>query len=132
MFYYSLTYQQVSLPLIMTFATTDHDFCLSPFDTAFGIRSTALSWLHSHLSERKQLWSGLDTGSPTTRRQFGVPQGSVLVPALFSLYTTLLSDLAEKNLVNREMFADDTQFNSASQLHQHISTVSLSVAQITP
>ena len=40
---------------------------------------------------------------------FGVPQGSVLGPVLFILFTQPLSNLIERHSISSQSFADDTQ-----------------------
>ena len=58
---------------------------------------------------------------------FGIPQGSVLGPFLFCLYTTSISQMINTHDVSHHMYADDTQVYielSQSDTHKSISSLS--------
>ena len=107
------------LDLSAAFDTIDHQIHLSRLNHTFGIRETALNWFRSYLSGRKQFVLVGDHRSSESPLKYGVPQGSVLGPVLFILYTTPLSDVIRGHSVSHEMFADDTQLLHSSAIDDY-------------
>jgi len=77
----------VLLDLSAAFDTVDHEVLLNRLSEQFGIRGIALQWIRSYLTNRSQ--SVLIDGEESDAWEilFGVPQGSVLGPILFTLYS---------------------------------------------
>jgi len=102
------------LDLSAAFDTVDHQIILHRLHASFGINSTALQWFRSYLLDRKQFVSVNNVSSGPLVLKYGVPQGSVLGPVLFVLYTTPLSQLIKDHSVNHQLYADDTQLHKSS------------------
>ena len=98
----------VLLDLSDAFDTVDHQLLLSDFFVC-GVEGTALSLLESYLENREQCVIMGESRSEPTTLKYGVPQGSVLGPVLFTVYTGTLSFLLEAHGVSYHFFADDTR-----------------------
>ena len=101
----------VLLDLSVAFNTIDHDTLLSCLSARFGFAGSALKWFSSYLQDHFQSVKIFTSSlSNFFKLKFGVPQGSVLGPLLFSLYTTPLGQVIRKYTgVKYHFYADDTQ-----------------------
>ena len=97
------------LDLSSAFDTVVHEILLSRLSERFGISGKALLWFRSYLSKRKQVVCVENQRSNSFDLQCGVPQGSVLGPILFTLYTSPLGDIMRHHGVSFHLYADDTQ-----------------------
>ena len=97
------------LDLSAAFDTVDHTILLHSLQHHYGISGTALSWFASYLQGRTQSVLVNNTFSDPANLSFGVPQGSVLGPILFIMYTKHLSSLIDSHSLCNQSFADDTQ-----------------------
>ena len=71
----------------------------------YGIRGSTLSWINAFLSNRFQAVSVNGRHSTWVEVTSGVPQGSVLGPALFLLY---INDIQDHITSRIRLFADDS------------------------
>ena len=97
------------LGLYAAFDTIDHDILITRLSTWYGISGTALSWFTSYLTDRRQAIKIGNCFSDMLPTSCGVPQGSVLGPLLFTLYTTPLSSVIQSHNLDHHLYADDTQ-----------------------
>ena len=97
------------LDLSAAFDCVDHDILLHGLEVAFGLTNTALEWIRSFPTDRTQQVSYCGRLSPVQCVLFGVPQGSVLGPLLYVLYTAELELIVARHGLRLHMYADDCQ-----------------------
>ena len=102
------------LDLSAAFDTLDYPILLQRLETTLGISGTALRWFASYLEGREQSVMVDNVLSSPSALQLGVPQGSVLGPILFTLYSQPLSDLICRHECDYQKYADDTQLSKGS------------------
>ena len=74
------------MDLSKAFDTLDHKILLNELKY-YGVNNTELSWFQSYLTERSQYVEVNGTTSNALAISTGVPQGSILGPLLFLIYS---------------------------------------------
>ena len=97
------------LDLSAAFDTVKHSTLLRKLETQYGIGGTALDWFRSYLCNRRTSVMVDGERSSSIDVDIGVPQGSILGPLLFIMYTRELQAIAEMYGLYIHLFADDTQ-----------------------
>jgi hypothetical protein len=97
------------LDLSAAFDTVDHDILIRRLNHTHGFDGTVLKWIQSYLTDRTQRVVIGESSSVELEVEFGVPQGSVLGPILFLLYTVDIMDIIHRHGLEGHCYADDTQ-----------------------
>ena len=98
----------ILLDLSAAFDTIDHGVLLLRLSN-FGVRGSALEWIRSNLTDRTQAVNINGCLSSFMPLLFGVPQGSVLGPQFFTIYSSPIANIARKHGLQVHMCAYDTQ-----------------------
>ena len=107
----------VMLDLSAAFDTVNHR-CLLSILQELGVGGSVLHWFQSYLECRQQQINIHGTYSDTKELKCGVPQGSVLGPILFNIYTSSLGRLLRQHLPQYHLYADDSNLYLCRKLSQ--------------
>ena len=101
------------LDLSVAFDTVNHNTLITRLRSTFGCYSTVLDWFISYVSCHTQSVFVGHESTPSVLK-CGVPQGSVLGPPLFTLYTHSLSTVICQSGLSYHFFADDSELHKSS------------------
>jgi len=97
------------LDLSSAFDTVDHNILLSRLKITFNVNGQPLQWFKSYLSGRSQIIRVSGCSSSTSELRCGVPQGSILGPLLFVLYSSPIEEIVSRHGLSSHCYADDIQ-----------------------
>ena len=124
------------LDMSAAFDIVDHTLLLQKLEL-YGFNKRSLSWLRSYLSDRSQCVSINSSCSSLLNVPTGVPQGSILGPLLYTLFTNELPETIHDHENNGTWppyndsctacgticcFADDTTFSSFAENPDHLAS----------
>ena len=108
------------------FDTVDQNILLTILEDSFGITGTALDWIRSFLVGRYQIFQVGQDKSSRVIVLYGLPQGTIIGPLMYILYTADLESLLEKHGGRMHLYADDTQLYD----HSHVNNLERSIATL--
>ena len=99
----------VMLDLSAAFDVIDHQILFQRLQYTFGVTSKALEWLQSYLHNRTQCVRLGDEFSSNRQLPCGVPQGSVLGPMIYCMFTRPVGEIIRRHNLHYHCYADDSQ-----------------------
>ena len=108
----------VLLDLPAAFDTINHDILLDRMRDDLGVSDTALlrfkHWFKSYLSGRQSRVPIYNLYSGPVDLEYGLPQGSMLGPLMFGIYTL---HIIRHHNIDFHLYADDTQLWCLASCH---------------
>jgi hypothetical protein len=99
----------VLLDMSAAFDTVDHNILLARMESRFGMTGKVISWYETYLKNRTTKVVIKDTYSAEHCLTYSLPQGSIIGPQGFTLYTTPVGDIIRDFEVSFHKYADDIQ-----------------------
>ena len=98
----------VMLDLSAAFDTIDHDILIERLRTRIGVGGSALRWFTEYHKGRTQATLVNHAKSQPLSLHFGAPQGSIMGPEDYKIYTLPVGDIARNHELSFHGYADDS------------------------
>ena len=99
----------ILLDLSAAFDTVDFDIFDDRLVQSFGIDGSVRNWIVSYLRDRTSKVNISGHESSEHSLKFGLPQGSVVGPGIFTFYIYPLSKIIQHHNLTYHIYADDIQ-----------------------
>ena len=99
----------VLLDLSAAFDTVKHSILIDRIAHEIGVTGTALNWFRSYFSGRSTQILIDGVYSRTCDMSYGLPQGSIVGPRAFTIYTIPIGRIIKRYNLSYHMYADDIQ-----------------------
>ena len=103
------------------FDTIDHPILVHRLHTEYGFSDAVLEWFSSYLTDPTYCVSLSNHCSAFAPVHSGDPQGSVLGPMIFTMYTKPLSAIINSHSIMHHSFADDLQLQMSTPQIEYLS-----------
>ena len=112
------------LDLSAVFDTVNHRILLNRLMDEMGLEGNVLKWIGSYLSGRTTSVCIDGSFSQRLDLKYGIPQGSIVGPQQFNIYTTPIGNILRKHNLQFHIYADDIQVYSSFDPGNHNSMIS--------
>ena len=99
----------VMLDLSAAFDIIDHPILMERLQYSYGITGQALTWINSYLNNTGQSVNIGHIVSTEKILSFGVPQGSVLGPKTYCMFSKPIGQICKRHNMSYHCYADDSQ-----------------------